>query len=133
MIVFVILFVFFLSCKQSCFQVITQNNVAYWSRYTNGIIMEYSKKDSTLKYLNEDGTYCKQNSLEAVYGIKFRITNDTLFHYVNHKGFIMMYDTLPVVSFSRNTIIFRNKESEKIVWHRLSSKMMKSKKTLPYK
>ena len=126
-IIFIFSVMFFVSCKQSCFHVITNNDVAYWSRYSNGIIMEYSKKDSTLKYLNEDGTYCRQSSLEAVCGIKFRITNDTLFHYVNHNGFIIMYDTIPVVSYSKNTIIIRNKESEKVLWHRLPTKMMKNK------
>ena len=126
-IIFVFLFMFFVSCKQSCFHVITNNNVAYWSRYSNGIIMEYSKKDSILKYLNEDGTYCKQSSLEAIYGIKFRITNDTLFRYVNHNGFIIMYDTIPIVSYSKKTIVIRNNESEKVLWHRLSTKMMKNK------
>lgn len=123
LIVYFILCALCMSCKQSCFQVITQNNVAYWARYwkpddPRGCIVEYSKKDSTVRYLNEGWTYF--NSTPALWGLKFRITNDTLFHYVNRKGRVTTYDTLPIISYSRDTIIFKNEKSEYIKWHRLS-------------
>ena len=55
---FVFLFTLIASCKQSCFDVITHNNVGYWSRYWSkdnpyGMIQEYSKKDSIVKNLRE--------------------------------------------------------------------------------
>ena len=89
------------SCKQSCFDVITRHDVAYWSRYWSqknpyGAIMEYSKKDSTLKYLDDSWIY--ENWNPAFWGLKFRISNDTLFEYVNRKDRIITYDSLPIAS-----------------------------------
>ena len=49
-IIFLFLLTLTVSCKQSCFDVITHNHVGYWSRYWTqeypyGVIIEYSKKD----------------------------------------------------------------------------------------
>lgn len=123
-ILFVVLFFTLASCKQSCFDVITNGNIAYWSRYNPGIIMEYSKKDSTMKYLNEDWTYMTRPTFEAIHGIKFRITNDTLFHYIdNKKGVVITFDTVSIVSYSKNTLIFRNNQGEIVVWKRRKKNM----------
>ncbi len=116
------------SCKQSCFDVITRHDVAYWSRYWSqknpyGAIMEYSKKDSTLKYLDDSWIY--ENWNPAFWGLKFRISNDTLFEYVNRKDRIITYDSLPIVLYSKNKIIIKNKESELVTWHRLPTKFAK--------
>ena len=122
------LLILLVSCNQSCFQVITHNDVAYWSfnwTYNNphGSIVEFSKKDSTMKYIDDVWAYEDWNP--AFWGLKFRITNDTLLKYVNKKGFIMMYDTIPIVSYSKNTFISMNNESEQVKWHRISTKYAK--------
>ena len=114
----------FVSCRQSCFQVITHNDVAYWSPSWTpdnpyGSIVEFSKKDSTVKHLDENWIY--DNSTPTLWGLKFRITNDTLFEYVNRKGNLKVYDTIPIASYSKNTIILGNE----IKWHRLSTTFAK--------
>lgn len=109
------------SCRQSCFDVLTHNDVGYWSRYwtpndPHGAITEYSKKDSTTKYLNECWAY--NDFAPALWGLKFKMANDTLFKYVNRKGNLKIYDTIPIASYSKNTVILKNG----IVWHRISTK-----------
>lgn len=107
------------SCsKLSSFEVITHNDVGYWSRYNYGVIAEYSRKDSTVKFLNADWTYCIQDPLESVYGLRFKIAKDTLFHYIDKKGKIIMRDTLVITSYSRNTLTLVNNDSICIVWKR---------------
>ena len=106
-----------ISCRQSLFEVITHNNVGYWSRYDNGSIMEYSKRDSTIKYLDDDWTYCKQGSQD--WGLKFKITNDTMFFYtISRRGNIIMVDTTHIVGYNKNTLFIKNKLSEDVIWHR---------------
>ena len=127
-IVYVCILALCASCRQSCFEVLTQNNVAYWSldwtlHNPYGAIMEYSKKDSTLKYLDDSWIY--ENWNHAFWGLKFRISNDTLFEYVNRKGRIITYDSLPIVTYSKNKIVIKNKESEQVTWHRLPTKFAK--------
>ena len=131
-IIFLFLLTLTVSCKQSCFDVITHNHVGYWSRYWTqeypyGVIIEYSKKDSIIRYINNDWTYIFRNTLGDIRGTKFRITNDTLFHYIDIKeyGYVIMCDTIPIVSYSKDTIIITNKESEIISWHRLPTKLAK--------
>ena len=118
----------FVSCNQPCFQVITHDDVAYWSRYwmpdnPHGSIVEFSKKDSTMKHLDDDWVY--DDWSPAFWGLKFRITNDTLFSYVNRDGIVRMYDSIPIVSYSKNTIVFKNTESGYFNWHRISTKYAK--------
>ena len=113
-----------ISCKQSCFDVLTHNDVGYWSRYwtpndPHGAIMEFSKNDSTTKYIDENWTY--SDFSPALWGLKFWISSDTLFTYVNRKGSLMIYDTIPIASYSKKTVILKNG----IVWHRLSTKYAK--------
>ena len=129
-------FVFFLtlivSCKQSCFDVITHNSIGYWSRYwtednPNGILEVFSKKDSTVKFLNGNWDYSFGNTLGDIRGVKFRITNDTIFYYLNIKerGLVIMWDTIPIVTYSKNKIIVTNEKSEIAIWRRLSAKTVK--------
>ena len=113
------------SCRQSCLDVITHNDVGYWSELWTpknpaGPIREFSKKDSTLKYLGE--TWAYEDWSPALWGLKFRITNDTLFTYVNRNGNVMMIDTLSVVSYSNNTFIYKTNNSYYGKWHRISTK-----------
>ena len=119
-----------ISCKQSCFDVITQNDVGYWSRYwtpsdPDRLIREYSKKDSIIKYLNgEDMSVCRGQTLGDIYGIRFKFANDTLLYYVRTKsGFVEMYDTIPIASYSRNKIVLKNG----VVWHRIPKSVIKKR------
>ena len=105
-----------ISCRQSLFEVITHNNVGYWSRYDNGIITEYSKRDSSVKFLDDDWTYCKQGSHD--WGLKFKIANDTLFEYIIRRGNIIINETIHVVGYNKNTLFIKNKLSEDVIWHR---------------
>lgn len=123
-IVFTSLLLMFVSCKQSFFNVLTHNDVGYWSRYwtTNnphGAITEFSKKDSTTKYLDESWVY--SDFSPALWGLKFWISGDTLFKYVNRKAKLIIYDTIPIASYSKNAVILKNG----IVWHRLPTKFAK--------
>lgn len=102
-----------ISCRQSLFEVITHNNVGYWSRYDNGVIMEYSKRDSTIKYLDDDWTYHTH-----VPWNKFKITNDTMFFYTIRRGNIIMNETIPIVAYKKNIIILKGDTSEDVIWHR---------------
>lgn len=127
-IVCISLLMLFASCQQSCFDIITHNDMGYWSRYwtpedPHGSIAEFSKKDSTWKDLSEDWTY--NDFTPSLWGLKFRITNDTLFKYINRKGEVIMYDSFPIVSYSKNTIIFKDNNSGHVKWHRLSTKLAK--------
>lgn len=124
-ILFISLVVLFVSCKQSYFDVITQNDVAYWTfnwtlKEPYGSIMEFSKKDSTMKYLDNNWIY--DNHTPALWGLKFRISNDTLFEYVNRRGVVISYDTLPIISYSKNKIVIRNRESERDTWRLVPSR-----------
>ena len=105
-----------ISCRQSLFEVITHNNVGYWSRYDNGVIMEYSKRDSTIKYLDDDWTY--HTEVPQLWGLKFKITNDTMFFYTIRRGNIIMVDTTLIVGYNKNTLFIKNKFSEDVIWHR---------------
>ena len=105
-----------ISCRQSLFEVITHNNVGYWSRYDNGSIMEYSKRDSTIKYLSDDWTY--HTHVPQLWGLKFKITNDTMFFYTIRRGNIIMVDTTHIVGYNKNTLFIKNKFSENVIWHR---------------
>ena len=105
-----------ISCRQSLFEVITHNNVGYWSRYDNGVIMEYSKRDSTIKYLDDDWTY--HTHVPQLWGLKFKLANDTLFEYINRRGNIIMVDTTHIVGYNKNTLFIKNKFSEDVIWHR---------------
>ena len=102
-----------ISCRQSLFEVITHNNVGYWSRYDNGVIMEYSKRDSTIKYLDDDWTYHTH-----VPWNKFKITNDTMFFYTIGRENIIMNETIPIVAYKKNIIILKGDTSENVIWHR---------------
>lgn len=124
-IAYTILLALCVSCHQSCLDVITQNDVAYWSRDWTldnpyGSITEYSRKDSTVKYLDESWIY--QDWDPALWGLKFRISNDTLFEYVNRRGVVITYDTLPIISYSKNKIVIRNRESERDTWSLVPSR-----------
>ncbi len=129
-IVFASLLVLFASCKQSYLDLITHNDVGYWSRYwlpndPHGMIWEYSKKDSKLKFIDEDWAYSTEWSMDDIYGRKFRVKDDTLFHYVDVKGHLYMRDTVTIVSISKNKIVIKNMKSDYITWHRLSTKYAK--------
>ena len=102
-----------ISCRQSLFEVITHNNVGYWSRYDNGIITEYSKRDSSVKFLDDDWTYHTE-----VWGLKFKITNDTMFFYTIGRENIIMNETIPIVAYKKNIIILKGDTSENVIWHR---------------
>lgn len=102
-----------ISCRQSLFEVITHNNVGYWSRYDNGVITEYSKRDSSVKFLDDDWTYHTE-----VWGLKFKIANDTLFEYTIRRGNIIMNETIPIVAYKKNIIILKGDTSENVIWHR---------------
>lgn len=113
------------SCKQSCFDVLTHNDVGYWSdgwkpKDPFGSIMEFSKKDSTLKYLGD--TWAYDDWSPALWGLKFKITNDTLFTYINRNGNIKIFDTLLVVSYSNNIFNFKTNDSYYVKWHRISTR-----------
>ena len=113
------------SCRQSCFDVLTHNDVGYWSfNWTHknlfGSIIEFSKKDSTMKYIDDNWAY--EDWPPALWGLKFRINNDTLFTYVNRRGYVKTYDTLSIVSYSKNTFISNDREAENVKWHRISTK-----------
>ena len=93
------------------------------------MIQEFSKKDSVVKNLREDWSYSFTNSLGDIRGVKFRIINDTLFYYINikEKGLVIMLDTIPIVSYSKNTIVVKNNKSEIAIWHRLPNKIAKNR------
>lgn len=112
------------ACQQLSVDTLTNNNVSYWMRDGHVVIQEYSKKDTLVKFLHEDMTYhdLSQNVMEAVYGRKFKISNDTIFEYINIQGRIIMCDTIHVTSFRRNKLILRTKDGEYFHWHRLSKK-----------
>ncbi len=124
--------VLFMSCRQSFFDVITQNDVGYWTRYwspsdPNRIIREYSQKDSIMQYLNGQDMSVDRDgqTLGDIYGIRFKYVNDTLLYYVRTKrGFVAMYDTIPIASYSRNKIVLRNG----VVWHRIPKRIIKKKR-----
>ena len=130
-IVFAALLILFVSCKQSLFQVITHNDVGYWRSELNGGITEYSKKDSRVEDYDENWINFRKSGVPligiwAIHGTKFRITNDTIFYYCEVDGHIAaMGDTLPIVSYSRNTIVIRNDASQYVTWHRLPNKLAK--------
>ena len=105
-----------ISCRQSLFEVITHNNVGYWSRYDNGSIIEYSKRDSSVKFLDDDWTY--HTHVPLLWGLKFKIANDTLFEYTIRGGNIIMNETIHVVGYNKNTLFIKNKLSEDVIWHR---------------
>ena len=105
-----------ISCRQSLFEVITHNNVGYWSRYDNGVITEYSKRDSSVKFLDDDWTY--HTHVPQLWGLKFKITNDTMFFYTIRRGNIIMVDTTHIVGYNKNTLFIKNKFSEDVIWHR---------------
>jgi hypothetical protein len=75
--------------------------------------MEYSKRDSTIKYLDDDWTYHTH-----VWGLKFKITNDTMFFYTIGRENIIMVDTTHIVGYNKNTLFIKNKFSEDVIWHR---------------
>lgn len=113
--------VLFTSCNQSLFQVLTHNDVGYWSQYwmpkdPRGSIIEYSKKDSSMKYLDENWFY--DDHTPALWGLKFRITMDSLFEYVDRKGYVKTYDTLSIASYTKNRIVLKNGAK----WHRISTR-----------
>lgn len=113
------------SCKQSCFDTLTHNDVGYWSdgwspKDPFGSIKEFSRNDSTLRYLDE--TWAYDDWPPALWGLKFKITNDTLFTYVNRNGSIKIYDTLSIVSYSNNTINSKTNDSYYVKWHRISTR-----------
>ena len=95
-----------ISCRQSLFEVITHNNVGYWSRYDNGVITEYSKRDSSVKFLDDDWTY--HTHVPQLWGLKFKIANDTLFEYINRRGNIIINKTIHVVGYNKNTLFIKN-------------------------
>ena len=108
-IIIVAMLALFTSCRQSLYDVLTQNDFGYWLN-PHGMIIEYSKKDSLKRYLEEDCSYSFNSSLGDIWGIKFKIKKDTIFHYVEIKkdNFITMYDTLIVESYSKDSIILIN-------------------------
>ena len=75
--------------------------------------MEYSKRDSTIKYLDDDWTYHTE-----VWGLKFKITNDTMFFYTIGRENIIMNETIPIVAYKKNIIILKGDTSENVIWHR---------------
>ncbi|UKK82504.1 hypothetical protein [Segatella bryantii] len=75
--------------------------------------MEYSKRDSTIKYLDDDWTYHTE-----VWGLKFKIANDTLFEYTIGRENIIMNETIPIVAYKKNIIILKGDTSEDVIWHR---------------
>lgn len=136
-IAFASMLVLFASCKQSFFDVITHNDVGYWSRYwtpkdPHGVIVEYSKKDSIKRVINKDWTRPRWlGTYDDIHGQKFKITNDTMFTYISDgKGFMRMRDTLLIVSYSRNKIVVRNMKSELVTWHRIPTKFAKKQLAL---
>ena len=78
--------------------------------------MEYSKRDSTIKYLDDDWTYCTH--VPQLWGLKFKITNDTMFFYTIRRGNIIMNETIPIVAYKKNIIILKGDTSEDVIWHR---------------
>lgn len=127
--IFAFIFAFCISCKQSCFDIITGNEVAYWSycwfpNDPHGIIVEYSKKDSIMRFINDDWTYSWVESMDNIWGRRFKNVKDTLFEYVEipEEGYLQMLDTFIVVSYSKNKIVMKNKSNECVTWHRLPTK-----------
>jgi hypothetical protein len=89
----------------------------------------YSKKDSIRQFLDEDLNYSFTGSLGDIYSVRFKFSNDTIFHYVRTKrGFITMYDTLHIISYARDTIVVKNNNSEEVVWHRIPNRIIRKKK-----
>ncbi len=120
----------FISCKQSwersCLDALTHGNVGYWVRVYDGsygaVVTEYSKKDSTIRFIY-DGEYGWPNPHIAMYGLKFKIENDTLSEYINKNGHLIpFHDPIFVIKYSRDTMILRNKRSDIIVWKRMNKK-----------
>lgn len=137
-IIFAIVIIPLISCKQSLFQVITHNDVGYWKSEWSPLITEYSKKDSRFEVYDENWINLREGpklGIWAIYGTKFRITNDTIFYYCEVDGHVAaMGDTLPVVSYSKNTIVIKNRASQYVTLHRIPNKLAKKmmSKNIPY-
>ena len=119
----VVFSVLFASCGQSLFQVLTHDDVGYWShnwtrKNPYGVIIEYSKRDSVMKFVDEDWTYSWIGSFDNIYGRRFRIINDTIFEYVRKKNVEYPLDTVIVASYSKDRITLSNGYK----WHRISTK-----------
>lgn len=109
------------SCKQSLFEVLTHGGEGYWSRYDNGVALEYSKKDSTVKFFDK-WEYRATSPLETSFGIKFRISNDTIFEYIPTPRYNISWDSTHVIEYSKNIICIRSSHHDTITWYRWSNK-----------
>ena len=96
------------SCNQSNFQLLTLNDVGYW-RYEGCLspLREYSRKDSTFEYYNENlrHDFSGWAWLEMCEH-KFRVSNDTIYHYVRYKETRICYTefTYKIVSLNKNKL-----------------------------
>lgn len=75
------------TCNRSFFQILTHNNVGYWTEEGCIRIRSYSKKDSTFKEYNDNMEEFQDQWLDLrLAEHKFHIFNDTLFTYHRIKG-----------------------------------------------
>ena len=111
---------FAVSCKPSLLDVITNNGVGYWSRYEDGYIHEYSKKDSMARFLDPDWK-CVDSTYQCHYR-QFYVANDTLFEFIDYGGRKIVFDTTLVVSYSKNTLVVKGGDefgnAVDVVWKR---------------
>ena len=72
-----------MSCRQSLFNMLTNNGVGYWVIPGDDQVRAYSKKDSVLEYLNGD---LKTRCVYLMKTEKFRISEDTINHAYKYRG-----------------------------------------------
>lgn len=120
----------FHSCRYSMFQLLTNNDVGYWEVHGSNIISAYSKKDSILEYLNDD---LQTQSAQLLRPEKFHISKDTISHAFFFNNKICYYDTLLIVSYSRNKISFINlRDNYTTYFRRIKKKEIKQRKNGTY-
>ena len=86
------------------------------TKHKNYLLLHCDEDFDLMKYIDDNWAY--EDWPPAFWGLKFKMADDTLFKYVNRKGNLKIYDTIPIASYSKNTVILKNG----IVWHRISTK-----------
>lgn len=119
-----------MSCRQSLFNMLTNNGVGYWVIPGDDQVQAYSKKDSVLEYLNGN---LKTRCVYLMRTEKFRISEDTINHAYKYRGQYYYYDTLLIVPYSKNLISFVDPQTNYTIYYRrIKKKEAKQRKNGTY-